>query len=219
MKVCTDACIFGAWVSNSKATRLHTGNCLDIGTGTGLLGLMIAQKTALQIDAIEIEDNAFAQAQENFMRSPWNDRIQLFHDDINTFSIKKYDFIISNPPFFENDLLSENKNTNIARHDESLTLHQLIAAVNLRIDENGYFAVLLPYHRLNHFETLALKNKLFLNEKLLIRQTPEHDFFRGISIFTRAKNSIVHKELCIKDEQGAYTAECTSILKDFYLNA
>src|SRR6478672_11745355 len=103
MKVCTDACIFGAWVSNTIAGRLHAGNCLDIGTGTGLLALMAAQKSTLHIDSIEIEKNAYVQAGENFSKSPWKDRIEIFHGDINAFSVtKKYDLIISNPPFFEN---------------------------------------------------------------------------------------------------------------------
>jgi Predicted O-methyltransferase len=219
MKVCTDACIFGAWVSGTIAGRFHTGNCLDIGTGTGLLGLMVAQKSTLHIDAVEIEENAYLQAAENFRRSPWNDRIQLFHGSINAFpAIKKYDLIISNPPFFENDLRSKNTNINIARHDESLTLNQLVAAVNMFINENGYFAVLLPYHRVDHFETLASQNQLFLNEKLLIRQTPGHDFFRGILIFSRSKTNFQKMELCIRNKDGSYTAECTAILKDFYLN-
>lgn len=218
MKVCTDACIFGAWVSNTIAGRFKAGNCLDIGTGTGLLSLMVAQKSTLHIDAIEIEENAYMQASENFSRSPWNDRVQLFHGDINDFPvIKKYDLIISNPPFYENDLRSKNRNINIARHDENLTLNQLVAAVNLLINENGYFAVLLPYHRLDEFEALASQNQLFLNEKLLIRQTPGHDFFRGILIFSRSKSRIVKIELCIRNKEGSYTPECASILTDYYL--
>lgn len=218
MKVCTDACIFGAWVSNTIAGRFKAGNCLDIGTGTGLLSLMVAQKSTLHIDAIEIEENAYMQAAANFSRSPWNDRIQLFHGDINDFPvIKKYDLIISNPPFYENDLRSKNRNINIARHDENLTLNQLVAAVNLLINENGYFAVLLPYHRLDEFEALASQNQLFLNEKLLIRQTPGHDFFRGILIFSRSKSRIVKIELCIRNKEGSYTPECASILTDYYL--
>lgn len=218
MKVCTDACIFGAWVSNTIAGRFKAGNCLDIGTGTGLLSLMVAQKSTLHIDAIEIEENAYMQASENFSRSPWNDRVQLFHGDINDFPvIKKYDLIISNPPFYENDLRSKNRNINIARHDENLTLNQLVAAVNLLINENGYFAVLLPYHRHDEFEALASQNQLFLNEKLLIRQTPGHDFFRGILIFSRSKSRIVKIELCIRNKEGSYTPECASILTDYYL--
>ncbi len=219
MKVCTDTCFFGAWVANFIVSRrLPVTNCLDIGTGTGLLGLLLAQKTGLSIDAVEIEENAFKQAKQNFGSSPWSARLQAFHSDIKIFSsAKKYDFIISNPPFFENDLRSANKNKNIARHDEGLNLQELVAVVKLHLNDDGYFALLLPYHRLPHFETLAAQNNIFINEKLLIRQTPEHDFFRGILICSRSKKSVENKELVIKNKTG-YTDEFTGLLKDYYLS-
>ena len=108
MKVCTDAGIFGAWVANCQ---LPVANCLDIGTGTGVLSLMFAQKNANAIiDAIEIEENAFDQAKENFLISKWSDRLNIFHTDAKDFvSEKKYDLIISNPPFYENELQSTEK--------------------------------------------------------------------------------------------------------------
>ena len=217
MKVCTDACLFGAWVANLIASRgLPFTNCLDIGTGTGLLGLLLAQKTGLIIDAVEIEENAFKQAKENFGSSPWSARLQAIHSDIKIFSSpKKYDLIISNPPFFENDLRSANKNKNIARHDEGLNLQDLVAVVKLHLNDDGYFALLLPYHRLSHFETPG--NNIFINEKLLIRQTPEHDFFRGILMCSRSKKIVVTKKVEIKNNAGSYTDEFTILLKDYYL--
>src|SRR5688572_6302630 len=145
MKVCTDACIFGAWIaniiSNAKSGIL---NCLDIGAGTGLLSLMIAQKTSALIDAIEIEAYAFEQAKENFSNSPWNQRLRIFYSDVKHFnSPLKYDFIISNPPFYQNDLTSPLKTKNVAKHSTDLNLDELLGVIKNLLNKSGSFAILL----------------------------------------------------------------------------
>ena len=114
MKVCTDACIFGAWVAEQICKRqLVADTMLDIGAGTGLLSIMLAQKTNAKIDAIEIDEPAFQQAKLNFEQSPWHNRLMIFHSDaIQYFPGKTYDCIVSNPPFFEGDLESIHKNKN-----------------------------------------------------------------------------------------------------------
>lgn len=221
MKVCTDACIFGACVAGSignNIPQMAGSNCLDIGSGTGLLSLMIAQKNPNSIiDAIEIEKNAYEQAKENFSISKWNDRLNIFHTDAKDFgSQKKYDLIISNPPFYENELQSTEKNKNIAKHDEGLTLKDLIAIVKKNLSESGFFAILLPYHRIKYFEDLATENSLFLRQKLLIRQTPSHNFFRGILFFSNNKSNPQTNELTIKNNDS-YTEDFTALLKDYYL--
>ena len=220
MKVCTDACIFGAWISAEvRGNELREMSCLDIGAGTGLLSLMLAQKNSFEIDAIEIESNAFEQAKENFKNSPWSEQLKIFKADAKEFlSPKKYDLIISNPPFFENDLLSTQENTNIAKHNAALTLSDLLSVIKNNISEHGKFAIILPYPRTDYFEKLVNENKFHLNKKLLIKQTPTHNFFRSILLFSKKKTTVEVSELIIKNEKGNYTQEFTELLKDYYLN-
>ncbi len=220
MKVCTDACIFGAYVARVISNfELQISNCLDVGSGTGLLSLMVAQKNPdIIIDAVEIEKNAFHQAKENFLISKWNDRLNMFHSDVKDFvSPKKYDVIISNPPFYQNELPSTEKNKNIARHDEGLTLKDLITTIEKYISDTGIFSVLLPYQRIKFFEDLAEEKKFFLQEKLLIRQTPSHNFFRGILFFSNSKTDTKTNDLIIKSAEGNYTNEFTELMKEYYL--
>lgn len=219
MKVCTDACIFGSWIAKKVVScRLSVNRVLDIGSGTGLLSLMYAQKDLqAKIDAVEIDEKAFIQTIENFKNSKWNERFKTFHGDIKEFvSENKYDLVISNPPFYENDLLSEQKNKNIAKHNTALSLNDLILVIKNNIKKDGHFAIILPYPRINFFEDLAEKNHFFLREKLLIRQTPKHNFFRGILLFSDIKRSRIIREFIIKNQTGNYTDEFVGLLKGYY---
>ena len=227
MKVCTDACIFGAWVAKTVASsQLQVSSCLDIGAGTGLLSLMLAQKmvdndnlNVTRIDAIEIEDNAFEQLENNCKISPWNQFLRPIHGDAKNFIYdKKYDLIISNPPFYDNDLLSSNQTKNIAKHNQSLKLNELILIIKNQLFNQGNFAILLPYHRLEYFENLANKNHFFLKEKLLIKPTSQHEYFRGTVLFSKEENnSPLIKELIIKNQDGNYTNDFIELMKDYYL--
>jgi tRNA1Val (adenine37-N6)-methyltransferase len=216
MKVCTDACLFGALVADND---LPATNCLDIGTGTGLLPLMLAQKNKqVFIDAVEIDTDAAEQAGENFASSPWKDRIHIFNTDILSFSRdKQYDLIISNPPFFEGDLRSSDQSKNDAKHDTSLNLVQLLQVTKQRLTANGTIAVLLPYRRVDFFIEEAGKQELQLTQKLLVKQTSNHDYFRGILFLGRSKTETVSESMYIKDKEGNYTPEFVAALKDYYL--
>lgn len=218
MKVCTDSCLLGAWVAEKISSRqIDAGNVLDIGAGTGVLSLMIAQKSPAYIDAIEIEENAFVQARDNFSASPWSPRLQAFYSDATIFKQeKKYDLIISNPPFYENDVPSVKRNKNIAMHNAGLTFDVLIAAIKRNLSCQGSFVLLLPFHRMAYFEKLALENNFFPEEKLLVRPSLQHHFFRAILLFGETKMPPLVKELCIKKDT-AYTEDFTSLLKDYYL--
>lgn len=217
MKVCTDACLFGAYVADQVKTKA-AHNILDIGTGTGLLSLMLAQRITALIDAVEIDKEASQQAKENFERSPWKERFTVFNTDALKFAAgKKYDCIISNPPFFENDLKSSDNNKNNAKHDTSLTLGQLLDVVNIHLTGDGIFAVLLPYHRVNFIIDAALKKGFHLNKKVLVKQTEKHDLFRGILIFSRHQALTTDELIAIKTADEKYTVRFAELLKDYYL--
>jgi tRNA1Val (adenine37-N6)-methyltransferase len=217
MKVCTDACVFGAFVAKLIIERqLKADNILDIGSGTGLLSLMAAQKITATIDAIEIDATACQQAKSNFEQSPWKGQLNIIHSDALLFnSEKKYDCIIANPPFFEGDLKSGDTKKNAAKHDTKLTLEQLLMIVERHLSPHGCFAVLLPFHRVSFFIEIACASNYFLNEQLLIQHTSEHPFFRGILFFSRNETTIISNELIIKNESGNYTLEFIGLLQDY----
>jgi len=219
MKVCTDSCLFGSWISTKiEQEIIAPKTILDIGSGTGLLGLIIAQKSAARIDAIEIDEDAFQETFENFRESLWSKQLQVYHGDIKNWESKlKYDLIISNPPFFENDLKANEQNKNVAKHDDALTFIQLLLAIKNTLAPNGNFAVLLPFHRVEYFTNLAAENDFYLEEKILLKQTPKHPYFRGMLFFGSNTITTISKEIIIKDQKENYTAEFEALLRDYYL--
>ena len=219
MKVCTDSCLFGAYVADKiESKHIQAKRILDIGSGTGLLTLMVAQKSDAIIDTVEIDENSYHQTKVNIVESKWHQRLQAFHTDIKTFTASyKYDLIISNPPFFENDLKSAHKNKNVAKHHDSLTFHELIESIKNNLESNGTFLVLLPFHRTGYFKKFAAENNFYLKEEMLIKQTPKHNYFRAILVFATKPESVISKELTIKDEEGKYTKDFNFLLKDYYL--
>jgi tRNA1Val (adenine37-N6)-methyltransferase len=216
MKVCTDACLFGALNANNNQNAKH---CLDIGTGTGLLSLMYAQKDPLAIiDAVEIDHSAAGQAEENFEASPWAKRLNIIHSDILSFkSQRKYGLIFSNPPFFEDDLRSPDQFKNSAKHDTTLGLLQLLDVITVNLSDDGSFSVLLPYHRVEEFIKEAETKGFHLVEQVLVKQTVNHDPFRGILFFSKIRGERKRSSITIKDAEGRYTGEFTEALKDYYL--
>ena len=219
LKVSTDSCLFGAWTANKVDNeKLNVKTVLDIGAGTGLLMLMLAQKCTALIDGIEIDEPSYQQAKENIQGSPWKERLHLFCADVKQFLLEKqYDFIISNPPFYEADLKSNAANRNIAMHDEGLKLDELLQLVDVNLTEDGSFAVLLPYTRTDQFIEDANKKRLFLSERINVKQSVNHSFFRSMLLFERKKGNPEMKELSIKDETNQYTANFIELLKDYYL--
>ena len=220
MKVTTDACLFGAWVADDIQQSQNSKTLLDIGTGTGLLTLMIAQKNLhLDIDAIEIDSAAAEQSKENRDVSTWKIRVNVIHDDVRSFKpAKKYDLIISNPPFYEKELQSGNKQRDTAHHSKDLTMDNLLQIIKLNLVENGNFYLLLPYKRNDEIEKLVVDNNLIIVQKIYIRQSVNHDYFR-IIIKGGLKYSSVKEEteISIRDNEQKYTDAFIGLLKDYYL--
>lgn len=216
MKVCTDACILGAWFAAKIPSYSFI---LDIGCGSGLLMMMLAQKNKADIHGIEIDLPSFKQLKENISHSKWKDKLKAFPGDARTYSFPgHYDFIITNPPFFENDLQSTRENEQVAKHSKSLTLEELLKVIDRNLSKDGSFGILLPFHRHRYFIDLCSQHGFSLSEQLLVRQTPGHDYFRCILHFKRQADKFSPEhELVIQDSQAGYTPEFTELLKDYYL--
>jgi tRNA1Val (adenine37-N6)-methyltransferase len=219
MKVCTDACLFGAWtVSKMKELNIDAKSVLDIGTGTGLLSLMMAQSNEAIIDAVEIESGAAIQAAANFQLSKWNHRLKVIHANVQSLhdSTPCYDFIISNPPFYEQDLKSPDSNKNLAHHSAALGLEAFAASVNTLLHPNGYFAVLLPYNRKAIFLTIAENQGFFLAESMDVQQTENHPHFRTMMLLSRKKQAAKNSSMIIKIN-NAYSPAFRALLTPYYL--
>jgi tRNA1Val (adenine37-N6)-methyltransferase len=219
MKVCTDACLFGAWVATKVKTKpAAIKNCLDIGTGTGLLSLMLAQQSDAHIDAVELDETAAEQAADNFELSPWKDRLQVLQGDIRKIHLgRKYDLIISNPPFFGNNLKSPDSKRNLALHSEMLELEELIGIVNWHLLPGGSFAVLLPYERKENCIITAAAAGLYPAEMISVKQSTKHGFFRVMFWFTNEPGPTTHTELSIRDGED-YSVDFKTLLAPYYLN-
>lgn len=220
MKLCTDACILGAWSAEwllKHGTAIH--NILDIGTGTGLLSLMLAQRVPGNITALEPHVEACTQAMENVKASPFADRITVKPTRLQDFDAgPAFDIIISNPPFYENDLKSPDSGINAARHEQNLNFTELCEGLQARLSATGLAFILIPYTRGKIFLEQANKNGLFLKEMLNLRQTPSHPYFRSIMIVSPIETPETKvQELSIHDAERKYTGEFVELLKPYYL--
>ena len=230
MKVCTDACLFGAWVSQ-KALVQNANSIVDIGTGTGLLSLILAQVTEsskASITAIEIESQAAEEASSNFNISKWSDRLVLVNDSIQNFTASSkgllFDIIISNPPFYEGDLKSPDVNKNKAAHSTELPWTSLVENVSSLLSNAGSFFVLVPTLRAYTMQKLAEAHQLHLVEEVLVYNDAKHLPFRSFLHFRKAKLpihkeiSVLRNKIVIKNTDNTYSAEFTALLKGYYLH-
>jgi tRNA1Val (adenine37-N6)-methyltransferase len=223
MKVTTDACLFGSWVAAEiKNLKPRIKNILDIGSGTGLLSLMLAQKIPAAIDAIELDKNTYEQAKENIAISPWASRINIIHADARSYHyVKTYDLIISNPPFYEKEIKASDEKKNLAHHSEELTLKDLLSIIKTNLSSNGKFFLLLPYKRNREVSNLFKQHDIHLDKVIFVRQSHTHDFFRIIIEGKMNREEMTETaidEISIWDEEKEYTAEFTELLKEYYLN-
>jgi tRNA1Val (adenine37-N6)-methyltransferase len=215
MKVSTDACLFGAVIPVNG-----NDSVLDIGTGTGLLALMLAQKCDCEIDAVELDAPSYRQAAANVSMSPWSSRIKVHHADIRLFHPgKKYSLIICNPPFFENHRRSSIAQQNTAKHADQLSFRELIEAVSKNLKSDGLFAVLLPANIIEKFVMLSAMSSLHVLYHVYISDREILQPKRVITIFspeiqeTKESNSIY-----IKDAGGNYSKQFRELLEPYYLH-
>jgi tRNA1Val (adenine37-N6)-methyltransferase len=223
MKVCTDACVLGTWAANDKSIQ-NAESILDIGTGTGLLSLMIAQKTNAHITAVEIEPNAFKEASSNIAQSPWPDQIQVIQNSIQAFTSDtntSFSCVISNPPFFEGDLKSPQNEKNLASHSVALPWEILVQNVSALLKEEGIYFVLIPTLRSYTMQKLCASNGLQLMEEVLVYNDAKHIPFRALQKFIKSDTPIgqpMRNKLVIKKEDNLYSDAFIDLLKDYYLH-
>ncbi|WP_417366110.1 tRNA1(Val) (adenine(37)-N6)-methyltransferase [Flavobacterium beibuense] len=218
MKVGTDGVLLGAWAPVSN----NPFSILDIGAGTGLIALMLAQRsTAEQIDAIEIDDEAYEQAVENFEESKWGDRLFCYHAGLDEFveemHDEEYDIIVSNPPFYSENYSSGNEQRDKARFTESLPFEHLIEAASILLSENGIFSVIIPFKEEEKFIAIAAEFNLYPAKITRIKGTPDTEIKRSLMAFTRQQAETIFDELVIETARHQYTPEYTELTKDFYL--
>ena len=217
MKVCTDSCLFGALVQ----VKGHL-QALDIGTGTGLLSLMLAQKNKeLYIDGVEIDQNAHKQASQNARDSPWSDRMKIFNQSIQDFSLKtekKYNLIVSNPPFYPNHYKSQQKSKKLALHNDALSFIDLVQCIDRLLIESGIFWLLLPPSQTEEFERMALESRIYCQKKIYILPSLDSAPIRVVSSYARTKAKLQEKEIIIRKSSNVYSNEFVTLLKEFYLH-
>lgn len=216
MKVCTDACIQGAYTARyaSSAQRI-----MDIGAGTGLLSLMLAQQLPLaDITAVELDTAAATQASSNIAASPWADRIRVSLADARSLPVAGlYDFIITNPPFYEADLKSNDKLRNQAMHATTLDYASLLKVISDHLITSGIFSILLPSRPFDDFVVLAAAAGFYPQQVLAVRQSVQHDYFRSVGIFSRREGVTEVQDMAIRDAANNYTPAFIDLLQPYYL--
>ncbi len=217
MKIGTDGVLLGAWVSLNH----NPDSVLDVGSGTGILSLQIAQRCQAEtIEAIEIDEAAFEQSVANFENSPWGDRLFCFHASAQEFAAEieeEYDLIISNPPFYTDDYKSEDNTRNTARFTDTLPFRDLAIFAFQFLSEKGIFALILPKKEEDNFIVLASEVGLFPKRICRVKGTATSEVKRSLLEFSFEKKEIVFEELTIEISRHVYTEDYINLVKDFYI--
>lgn len=223
MKVGTDALLLGAWSSVPA-----TGDCLDIGCGSGVLSLMLAQRTGPKqlIDAVELDAAAAAEARQNAAASPWSSRIRVIERDILTYpgsadhlAARCYQQILSNPPYFTAALTNPDRQKQLARHNDQLPFAGLLQTAAKLLATHGHFSLILPTEEADRLLTLALGTDWHLWRVQQVRSQPDKAPSRTLlELGSHPTATVQLPELLIRDQQGQYSPAYRQLLADFYLN-
>lgn len=216
MKVGTDGVLLGAWAETKNVSSV-----LDIGTGTGLIALMMAQRSEAYITAIEIEESAFSDASLNIQNSPWSERIKVVHTSLQDHlknNSQIFDCVVCNPPYFKDSLKSKTKSKAIARHNDELPFEVLAEGVSRILNTNGHFSVVLPAGAESDFRFLAANVRLFPSRITRVKPKPSKPASRVLMEFRFEATLKVEDELTIETEtHHEYMPEFIELVKDFYL--
>lgn len=217
MKIGTDGVLLGAWTSIES----QPNSILDIGAGTGLIALQMAQRsTAEVIDAIELDENAYEQCVENFEASLWSDRLFCYHAGLDEFVDEiddTYDLIVSNPPFYSEEVASGNDSRDKARQNNSLPFPELLEGVSKLLSKTGIFSVIIPFKEETRFIDLAKEFGLFPNRKTRVKGNPKAEVKRSLLEFSFLKDETKEDELTIELERHQYMEDYINLTKAFYL--
>jgi len=214
-KIGTDGVILGAYADVSDKKRI-----LDIGCGTGLISIMLAQKSQAEIVSIEPDEESFNQACENVSSCNWSNRITVLKTDLQSFKplTEQFDLIVSNPPYFTDSLKNPDPRKSSARHNDSLTSKELLIGVTALLESNGSFQVILPYIEGNILIAEAQEYGLYCNSILKIRPLPTSEIRRMIITFSGERKSVTEKFLTIEHgKRHEFTEDYINLTKDFYL--
>lgn len=217
MKIGTDGVLLGAWAPLEN----KPDSILDIGAGTGVVSLMIAQRSnAENIEALEIDENAYEQCVENFEAAPWADRLFCYHAGLDEFVAEidePYDLIVCNPPFFSEVVSSGDVARDAARQSQWLPFEELLEGVAVLLAQEGTFATIIPFKEEERFLKLALSHELFPYQITHVKGKPNLEIKRSLIAFSFKKNPIKKEELVIELSRHEYTDAYIALTKDFYL--
>ncbi len=217
MKIGTDGVLLGAWVPIQSSVD----SILDIGTGTGVIALMAAQRSGAEtIDALEIDAEAYEQAVENFEESPWGDRLFCYHASFQEFFQEideQYDLLISNPPFYSENYKTTYTQRDIARFEDALPFEHLLVGASKLLSDLGQFGLIIPYKEEQRVLDIAVKVGLYPSKITRVKGTATSDIKRSMLLLGRNENEIQADELVIENSRHQYTDAYTNLTKDFYL--
>ena len=218
MKIGTDGVLLGAWTSLDNQPL----SILDIGAGTGIISLLLAQRSLSEtIDAVELDENAYEECVDNFEASDWGDRLFCYHTSVQQFAEEiddKYDLIFSNPPFYTDQFKSENKARNKARFTDSLSFKDLTKAVSKLLSSHGIFTLIIPFKEETNFISIASEHHLFPKKICRVKGNINSEIKRSLIEFSFVKSKVNIEELILENSRHNYTEKYKNLVKDFYLN-